>query len=116
MEKTLGQRLKELRTLRGVTQEKVAEDIGVSHNTYVRYENDLRFPTSKIALKLSDYYGISMKELFIGPTDTPKQRTLPEEEDIRFALSSGDQPITPAQYKEVKQFVKFIQERDRGNI
>lgn len=34
------------------------------------------------------------------------------DDDIRFALSNGDQPITDAQFEEVKQFVAFIRARD----
>ena len=37
------------------------------------------------------------------------------EDDIKFALFGGG-PVTDAQYEEVKQFVRFIKERDaNGN-
>ena len=114
--KTYGQVLRELRTSRGLTQEKVAEIIGVSHNTYARYELEQRVPTSKNAMKLADFYGVSMSRIFREEDDADTPVKPASDEEIRFALSSGDKPITWAQYQEVKQFAKFIQERDRGNI
>lgn len=113
--KTLGQRLKELREAKGLTQEQVAEAIDVAVNTYARYEYDLRFPTTKIAVKIADLYDMSMKELFSGEPPVREERKITER-DIRFALSSGEEPITPEQYQEVRQFVRFIQERDNGNL
>ena len=38
-----------------------------------------------------------------------------EDDDIKFALFGGG-PVSDAQYEEVKQFVRFIKERDaNGN-
>lgn len=66
--------------------------------------------------KISKYFDVSI-EYLLGVTDEPAP-TSPEKDildaDIRFALSGGDGDITDAQFEEVKQFIRFIKERDRN--
>jgi len=67
MKETVGQRLKRLRTTRTqFTQEQFADKISIVHNTYVRYENDIRKPSTANAAKIADFYNISVSDLLNG--------------------------------------------------
>ena len=49
-------RLKDLRTIKGVTQKEVAKSIGVSPQSYGYYENEINKPDPEILIKLADYF------------------------------------------------------------
>jgi putative transcriptional regulator len=52
-EETLGVRLKELRTVAGLTQAELAERVGVSRKTINTVENGVFIPSTLLALKLA---------------------------------------------------------------
>lgn len=59
----IGKRLKEARTVIGLTQEKVAEEIGVSRQSISNWENNRSYPDIVSVIKLSDLYSVSLDEL-----------------------------------------------------
>lgn len=60
--------------------------------------------------KISAYFGVSVDDLLKQEKDlVPKSKVT--DDDIKFALFGGG-PVSDAQYEEVKQFVRFIKERD----
>lgn len=117
MTTTIGKRLKQYRALTGLTQEQIAEQLGIPHNTYVRYENDLRRPTTENALKLSLFYHISMNQLLYGADNGSVSEQEPpriSDADLKFALWGGDaKEITDTQLEEVKQYAQFVKKRPR---
>ena len=46
------------------TREKVANDIGISQSALGMYELELRVPRDDIKIKLADYYGKSVQDIF----------------------------------------------------
>lgn len=56
-------RLKELRKERGITQLKLAMDLGLSQNTVSRYETGEREADYKTLIMLADYFGVSIDYL-----------------------------------------------------
>ena len=61
---TLGESLKSLRTQKKVSLEQVAEDLGLTRQAIYNYEADMRVPRDEIKIKLANYYGVSIEELF----------------------------------------------------
>ncbi|MCH5206164.1 MAG: helix-turn-helix transcriptional regulator, partial [Oscillospiraceae bacterium] len=59
----IGNRLKNARVEIGLTQEKVAEEIGVSRQTVSNWENGKFYPDIVSVIKLSDLYSVSLDEL-----------------------------------------------------
>ena len=53
-----------LRKSKGVSQETVSKDVGVSHRTYHRWENLNKRPNLKRIQKLSDYFGVPINDFF----------------------------------------------------
>ena len=57
--KTLGQKLKELRTAVGLTQTELAEKLGISDKSLHRYENEKSKPDFFALSKLATYFDVS---------------------------------------------------------
>ena len=60
----IGNKIKELRKLRGITQEQLASTIGVSFQAVSKWENNIALPDITLAPILAAYFGVSMDELF----------------------------------------------------
>ena len=58
-----GEILKNERILRGISQIKLAKEIGISQQAISFYENDINEPSISICERLADFYGISLDEL-----------------------------------------------------
>lgn len=75
--------LKELRTERGITQEQFAERYGVSNRAISRWETGTNMPDLDVLIRLSDDYGVTLRELLDGerrenPGDNEWQKTAAE--------------------------------------
>ena len=54
-----------LRNLRGKTSKrKVAEELGISFSSYVKYERNERIPRDDIKIKIAEYYRTSVQDIF----------------------------------------------------
>lgn len=62
--KTFGKRLKELRELRNLSQEQLAEKIGVEYQSISRIETGLYFTNYDNLLKISKALNVQLKDLF----------------------------------------------------
>ncbi|WP_294535947.1 helix-turn-helix domain-containing protein [uncultured Pseudoflavonifractor sp.] len=57
-------RLRLLRTERGLTQRRMADMLGLTERNYQRYKSDGPMPRYKMLLELADYFGVSLDYLF----------------------------------------------------
>ena len=60
----IGNRIKELRKARGLTQEQLANAIGISFQAVSKWENNIAYPDITLAPVLANFFGVSMDELF----------------------------------------------------
>ncbi len=60
----IGNKIRELRKQRGITQEQLAESIGISFQAISKWENNIALPDITLAPVLASYFGVSMDELF----------------------------------------------------
>ena len=60
----IGNKIKELRKQRGLTQEQLAEVIGVSFQAVSKWENNISLPDIALAPVLASYFGVSLDDLF----------------------------------------------------
>ena len=63
-QKTMKNKIKEFRKKRKLRQEDLAEKLGVTRQTIIAIENDKYDPTLELAMKLSEFFGVSVNELF----------------------------------------------------
>lgn len=66
MANTLGSRITEYRKTKGITQDQLAEHMGVSSQAVSKWENDLSCPDIALLSKLADYFGITIDKLLRG--------------------------------------------------
>lgn len=66
-----GERLKELRLLKKVTQKQLSKDLGLSERGVQSYELNERKPGLDILISVADYFNVSIDYL-VGRTDNPK--------------------------------------------
>ena len=55
----IGERIKELRGEKGLTQQALARDIGVSQKAVDYWERGINEPKASYIVKLADYFGVS---------------------------------------------------------
>lgn len=67
---TLGQRLYDMRKAKGLSQEKVAEILGVTRQTVSKWETDQTTPDFDKIVPLCTLYGINTQELLTGEKDS----------------------------------------------
>lgn len=61
--RTLGERLRELRAARGLAQEQVASAIGVRTLSYGRWERDQQLPGLQNRIALARYFDVDLHEI-----------------------------------------------------
>lgn len=60
----IGNKIKELRKKRGITQEQLANAIGISFQAVSKWENNIALPDVTLLPVLANYFSVSMDELF----------------------------------------------------
>ena len=56
--------IKELRKDRKLRQEDLAEKLGVTRQTIIAIENNKYDPTLELAMKISEFFGVSVNDIF----------------------------------------------------
>ncbi|MFI3301381.1 MAG: helix-turn-helix transcriptional regulator [Candidatus Gastranaerophilales bacterium] len=64
VKKLLGMRIRELRKERGVSQEYIAEKVGIEPNNISRIENGINYPTAENLAKIAFALDIEIHKLF----------------------------------------------------
>ena len=62
----IGGFLKELRQEKQMTQEQLAEQMGVSRRTVSRWETGNNLPALSVIIELADFYDVDLNEIFRG--------------------------------------------------
>ena len=80
MDMTIGKRIALLRKEKGLTQEDLAEHMGVSPQAVSKWENDQTCPDISALPKLSKLLDVTVDELLSGREELPAVRVLPPAE------------------------------------
>ena len=88
MDMTIGKRIALLRKEKGMTQEDLANAMGVSPQAVSKWENDQTCPDISALPKLSKLLGVTADELLEGKQELPAVRVLPpaERKDMKDML------------------------------
>lgn len=70
----LGKKIKQLRLNKGVTQEILANALGVTYQAVSRWENETTTPDISLLPQISVYFGVSIDELFEFTEESQYQR------------------------------------------
>ena len=104
-------KLRELRKEKGMSMKELGEALGCSESTISLYENGKREPSFETLLKMGEFFGVTVGYLLGNEEKDPSPKAEVSDDDIKFALFGGG-PVTNAQFEEVRQFARFIKERD----
>ena len=77
MDMTIGKRIAALRKEKGLTQEELAQHMGVSGQAVSKWENDQTCPDISALPKLARLLGVTVDELLEGKEETPAVWVLP---------------------------------------
>ena len=95
MNETIGNRIAKFRKARGMTQEELANQLGVSSQAVSKWENDASCPDISLLPQLSRVLGVTTDELLTGKNDEVKlvpaeQRKPLEQLIMRIRVDSSD--------------------------
>lgn len=102
-----GEKLKALRKSTDMTQQQIADKLGVTRAAYSHFENGRNEPDSETIVKLAKIFEVSTDYL-LGHTDSQKDPNL-------LVATHVDDDLTEEQKKEVQDFIKFIKMRDHSD-
>lgn len=106
--------LKELRTEKGVSQQIVADYLGISRQAYGNYENGNREPDFESLLKLGEFFnrpidyilrGPNSEEANTSPFSQPQQQDLSEE---MLILNRAAKKMTTEQRKQLLDMARIM--------
>lgn len=80
------ERIKEYRTQKNVTQQQLADEIGVSRQSVVRWENGFAVPSMYYAQKLSRYFGVTVTYLMTGEEEKTRSENTDRDARIKYKL------------------------------
>lgn len=83
--------MKELRIARNLTQEQLAEQLGVSRRTVSRWETGSNMPDLSILIEMADYYAVDLRELLDGERKGEKMNKELEETVLKVADYSNEE-------------------------
>ena len=95
----MGSFLKELRKEKGITQEELAEVMGVSARSVSRWENGNTVPDIDLLVELAEYYDVDLRDLLNG-----ERRSLTMDGEVKETVLMAAQVSND----EVMRFIKRI--------
>lgn len=89
---SMGDRLRQLRLERHLSQEEVARQVGITRSAYSHYEINNRHPVYETLIKLANYFNVSLDYIIGGAgAKRPAHPTEPQEHKILELFKSMDQ-------------------------
>ena len=86
-----GEFLRRLRTEKGLSQEQLADQLGVARRTVSRWETGTNAPDLDILIRLSDFYGVGLRDILDGERkDEPMSEEIRETAEQIAEYSSGE--------------------------
>ena len=93
----VSERIKKLRTARGLTQRAVAEGVGIVHQQYHKYETGFLRLSAGVLVKLCDVFDCSIEELFPpklrgqGQIDAELRQDVLKQEIVSLLMDISDE-------------------------
>ncbi len=107
----IGRYLQELRKEKGLTQEQLADKMGVARRTVSRWETGNNLPDLDILIELSDLYEVGLRELLDGERKSEDMNKEMEETVLKVAEYSNEEKTRFTQrlhWMFVAGFIGFI--------
>ena len=102
----IGQKIKQLRFQRSLTQDQLAERLGISAQAVSKWENAVSMPDISILPTVSEVFGVSIDDLFDLADDQKMRR-------IENRMQTDDD-IAPELFQEYETFLKEQMDKDNS--
>lgn len=90
-QKKIGSFLKDLRKDKDITQEQLAEELGVSGRTISRWETGSNMPDLDVLIQIATYYDVEIREILYGERKSEKMNKDLEETVLKVADYSNEE-------------------------
>lgn len=101
-------RIKDMRNESNKTQSQVANYIGISQQSYARYETENLLPASDIILKLARYYNVTTDYL-LGNSEQREPSPITEERLLKLGFSKEKvDKLTPEDIIRIRAYLEGI--------
>ncbi|GGK32982.1 transcriptional regulator [Caldalkalibacillus thermarum] len=107
---TFAERLKKLRKNHDLTQQKLADHLGLKRPTYAKYETGENQPDPDTLKKIADFFNVSVDYL-LGRTDDP---TPPGVNTVFYDLDGLTEEEKKYLYMQLEIFRKLKEELNKG--
>jgi transcriptional regulator with XRE-family HTH domain len=108
---TLGKKLKELRTKAGLTQNQVADNLGIQRSRYNSWEQDIAKPRFEMLSVLCEVFNVDINELIEKKDET---RGMPREKDFDLrtrALAQDFQELNDNEKEILENLIKSMRSK-----
>jgi len=110
----IGERLRELRLKRNISQEKVARHLGITRSAYSHYEINNRQPVYETLIKLAEYFDVSL-DFIIGGTNPKIKSELLVTPDTKEILSLFQLMNQEQRVKSINLIHDFMRQERRAD-
>lgn len=90
-QKKIGLFIRKLRKEKGLTQERLAEKLGVTNRSISRWENGVNMPDLDLLIELADYFDVSIDDLLDGERQEAQMDKKTEETILKVADYSNEE-------------------------
>ena len=112
----LGDRLRAIRKEHGLTQQNIADVLGVDRTTYTVYEGGSITPSPATLVKLSQIYNVTVGYLIGVEENHPELRRIPEEKQREKLLSSDPISLLKKEEKELMLYFRVLSDAEKHKI
>lgn len=109
----LAEKIIQLRKKTGMSQEELAEKIGVSRQAVSKWESGMSTPDMNKILALSEFFGVSTDFLLKDDIEMPDEAPAQDEHDE--SVSSDGEPLHPVDMETANSFLKNT-EKNAGTV
>ena len=102
-----------MRKEKGLTQQKIADEIGVTKRTYIYWENEESQIKTNKASQLADYFGVSVGYL-LGYE--PESEQVSNYQKIKICFSDGEELSFLVRNFTEKELTKITSQFNNGNL
>ena len=112
----LGDRLRAIRKEHGLTQQNIADVLGVDRTTYTVYEGGSITPSPATLVKLSQIYNVTVGYLIGVEENHPQLRKIPDEKQEKKLLSSDPISLLKKEEKELLLYFRVLSDAEKHKI
>lgn len=106
---TMGDRLRELRLKKNISQEEVARRVGITRSAYSHYEINNRQPVYETLIKLANFYEVSLDYVIGGDESKPDYPLFSDTRELFRLLNSMDRE---KRKRSIDQMIKVLQQAE----